>query len=92
VSDHLLTALPLIDDLIKLWKVGVNTYDTSKREYFPMHTAVMCTTNNFSAYANLSGWFTKGYMGCPCTKATCSSRLKNCQKIILYGSSMILVF
>ncbi|XP_021739799.1 uncharacterized protein LOC110706214 isoform X1 [Chenopodium quinoa] len=73
---------PLIDELKDLWECGIETYDASKKEYFVMRSALLWTINDFPAYANLSGWSTKGYMACPtCGKGTSSFRLPNCRKI-----------
>ncbi|KAI5322779.1 hypothetical protein L3X38_031851 [Prunus dulcis] len=35
---------------------------------FTLRAAVMWTVNDFSAYAMVSGWSTKGYMACPVCK------------------------
>ncbi|KAM3305381.1 hypothetical protein P3S67_012247 [Capsicum chacoense] len=51
---------PLIDALRELLFCGVNTYDASRKENFCMRAALLWTINDFSAYANLSGWSTKG--------------------------------
>ncbi|XP_026413256.1 uncharacterized protein LOC113309041 isoform X2 [Papaver somniferum] len=56
---------PLIDELKELWDVGVETRDVSTGKVFCMHAAVLWTINDFPAYANLSGWSTKGYLACP---------------------------
>ncbi|RVW97993.1 hypothetical protein CK203_028978 [Vitis vinifera] len=50
---------PLIDELNDLWDVGVETYDASTKK-FCMRAAILWTINDFPAYANLSGWSTKG--------------------------------
>ena len=43
-----------------------------------MHVALLWTINDFPAYANLSGWSTKGYKACPrCMNETSSIRLPN---------------
>ncbi|KAF7139861.1 hypothetical protein RHSIM_Rhsim06G0085100 [Rhododendron simsii] len=68
---------PLIEELKELWGVGVDTLDASTNQNFKMHAALMWTINDFPAYANLSGWSTKGRLACPsCHKDTCSSWLK----------------
>ena len=56
---------PLIDDLKLLWEKGVSTYDAYGKETFCMRAMVMWTINDFPAYANLSGWSTKGQIACP---------------------------
>ncbi|XP_039132426.1 uncharacterized protein LOC120269169 [Dioscorea cayenensis subsp. rotundata] len=71
---------PLIKELKQLW-VGVETYDASVRRYFNMRAALLWTINDFSAYANLSGWSTKGKYACPsCAAETSSQWLTNGQK------------
>ena len=50
---------PLINDLKDLWDVGLSTYDATLGEQFNMHAAILWSTNDFSAYGNLSGWSTK---------------------------------
>ncbi|XP_058211658.1 uncharacterized protein LOC131323837 [Rhododendron vialii] len=68
---------PLIEELKELWGVEVDTFDASTNQNFKMHAALMWTINDFPAYANLSGWSTKGRLACPsCHKDTCSSWLK----------------
>ena len=51
---------PLVDELKELCELGVQTYDAFKNETFNLHRALFCTTNDFPAYGNLSGWKTKG--------------------------------
>jgi hypothetical protein len=57
---------PLISELQELWNVGVRTYDISMKKSFVMRTALMWTINDFPAYADLSGWSTRGPLACPC--------------------------
>ncbi|XP_042441453.1 uncharacterized protein LOC122026804 [Zingiber officinale] len=69
---------PLIDELIELWHTRVETFDTSTSQNFTLRAALLWTINDFPAYANLSGWSTKGKLACPCcNKDTCSMRLTN---------------
>ncbi|KAF7152217.1 hypothetical protein RHSIM_Rhsim01G0128800 [Rhododendron simsii] len=69
---------PLIDELKELWMDGVETYDASNGKTFRMHAAIMWTINDFPAYANLSGWSTKGYLACPiCNKNASSQCLRS---------------
>ncbi|XP_035547412.1 uncharacterized protein LOC108987287 [Juglans regia] len=56
---------PLIDELTELWEEGIRTYDSYKRESFQLRATLLWTINDFPAYANLSGWSTKGKMACP---------------------------
>ncbi|XP_026384531.1 uncharacterized protein LOC113280095 [Papaver somniferum] len=69
---------PLIDELKELWDTGVETYDASSEKSFRMHAAVLWTINDFPAYANLSGWSTKGYLACPvCNEDAPSIKLRS---------------
>ncbi|KAL3834256.1 hypothetical protein ACJIZ3_008992 [Penstemon smallii] len=71
---------PLIDELKELW-VGVETYDASTKQNFNMRAALLWTINDFPAYANLSGWSTKGQLACPlCHKEKCYKYLHNSHK------------
>ena len=69
---------PLIEELKELWFDGVSTFDFSTHQFFQMRAALLWTINDFSAYENLSGWSTKGYLACPvCNKDTASTRLRS---------------
>ncbi|XP_020963947.1 uncharacterized protein LOC110265338 [Arachis ipaensis] len=73
---------PLIKELKVLWEVGVETYDASKNKTFQLHAALLWTISDFSAYAMLSGWSTKGKLACPCCNYdTFSCYLKHSRKI-----------
>ena len=51
-----------------------------------MHAALLWTINDFPAYANLSGWSTKGKLACPvCNEDTYSMSLKHGNKICFMG-------
>ncbi|XP_077248014.1 uncharacterized protein LOC143887729 [Tasmannia lanceolata] len=77
---------PLIEELKELWEDGLQTYDPSRNETFRMPVAVLWTINDFPAYANLSGWSTKGKLACPSfNKDTCSRRLKHGEKECYMG-------
>ncbi|XP_077237173.1 uncharacterized protein LOC143878834 [Tasmannia lanceolata] len=66
----------LVEELKELWDIGFQTFDASRNETFQMHAAVLWTISDFPAYANLSGWTTKGELACPCCcKDTCSKWL-----------------
>ncbi|XP_071699583.1 uncharacterized protein [Rutidosis leptorrhynchoides] len=74
---------PLVDELKELWDTGVNTFDASTKSYFTLHASLLWTVSDFPAYANLSGWSTKGKLACPsCHKETRSTRLSNSHKEI----------
>ena len=66
---------PLIDELKELWDHGVDTYDVCGGETFRLRACIMWTINDFPAYANLSGWSTKGYKACPVCNGDTSSQL-----------------
>jgi hypothetical protein len=65
---------PLVQELQELWFDGIETFDAYKKETFQLHAAIMWTINDFPAYANLSGWSTKGQYACPCCGVETSSR------------------
>ena len=51
-----------------------------------MCAAILWTINDFPAYANLSGWSTKGNFACPIGNKDCSSfRLQNVRKRCYMG-------
>ncbi|XP_016481586.1 uncharacterized protein LOC107802577 isoform X4 [Nicotiana tabacum] len=77
---------PLIEELKELWESGVKTFDASTKQNFVLHASLLWTINDFPAYANLSGWSTKGKLACPCcNKETHSIRLQNCKKQCYMG-------
>ncbi|XP_062012557.1 uncharacterized protein LOC133729103 isoform X3 [Rosa rugosa] len=76
---------PLIKELKQLWEVGVDTYDAGSGHNFRLRAALLWTINDFPAYANLSGWSTKGKMACPtCNDQTPHQWLNNWQKTVYY--------
>ncbi|XP_074377014.1 uncharacterized protein LOC141718530 [Apium graveolens] len=73
---------PLIAELKELWEVGVNTYDALADKDFNLRARVLWTISDFSGYAMLSGWSTKGKLGCPvCHYETSSLYLKHSKKM-----------
>ncbi|KAL8122118.1 hypothetical protein AgCh_018747 [Apium graveolens] len=73
---------PLIAELKELWEVGVNTYDALADEDFNLRARVLWTISDFPGYAMLSGWSTKGKLGCPvCHYETSSLYLKYSKKM-----------
>ncbi|KAK9073871.1 hypothetical protein SSX86_006465 [Deinandra increscens subsp. villosa] len=78
---------PLVDELKVLWDInGVETYDASTKTNFQMRASLLWTISDFPAYANLSGWSTKGKLACPCChKDTKSQRLKHGKKYCFMG-------
>ena len=78
VNDIDIYLQPLIDELNELWEVGAETYDASTKRNYCMCVAILWTINDFPAYANLSGWSTKGQFACPiCNKDCLLYRLQN---------------
>ncbi|GJZ34253.1 putative transposase-associated domain-containing protein [Tanacetum coccineum] len=76
---------PLIQELNLLWK-GVDAYDAFSKERFKLRASLLWTVNNFPAYANLSGWSTKGRVACPtCANLTRSIWLKHGKKFCYMG-------
>ncbi|XP_024196087.1 uncharacterized protein LOC112199281 [Rosa chinensis] len=76
---------PLIKELKQLWEVGVDTYDAGSGHNFRLRAALLWTINDFPAYANLSGWSTKGKMACPtCNDQRPHQWLNSWQKTIYY--------
>ncbi|XP_004490351.1 uncharacterized protein [Cicer arietinum] len=65
---------PLVQELQDLWENGIETFDAYKKETFQLHVVIMWTINDFPAYANLSGWSTKGQYACPCCGIETTSR------------------
>ncbi|KAL9666810.1 hypothetical protein QQ045_001152 [Rhodiola kirilowii] len=77
---------PLIDDLVHLWSVGVDTYDANRKQSFTLRAALMWTVSDYPAYAMLSGWSTQGKLGCPyCMEDTKTFVLKNGRKVSYFG-------
>jgi len=77
--------LPLIKELLQLWK-GIDTFDAYTRTHFNLRVALHSTTSDFPAYANLSGWSTKGRFTCPCcARDTHSMWLENGHKFCAWG-------
>jgi hypothetical protein len=76
---------PLVDELQQLWK-GVDTYDASSKENFPLKAALLWTLNDFPALAYLYGWTTSGQYACPsCAAFTKSRWLNNGRKWCFMG-------
>ncbi|XP_042983252.1 uncharacterized protein LOC122312657 [Carya illinoinensis] len=77
---------PLVNELKELWEDDVDSYDASKCEHFRLHATLLWTINNFPAYANLSGWSTKGKMAFPsCNEDINSMWLKHDRKYCYMG-------
>ncbi|XP_065853519.1 uncharacterized protein [Euphorbia lathyris] len=73
---------PLITELKELWDIGVETYDSFTNQTFTLQANLLWTISDFSAYAMLSGWSTKGKLACPnCHYETSSTYLKHSKKM-----------
>ncbi|XP_058092469.1 uncharacterized protein LOC131238899 [Magnolia sinica] len=82
---------PLIEELLKLWEVGVDTYDASSKLNFRMRAALLWTISDFPGYAMLSRWSTKGKLACPnCNKDTKSQWLTHSHKFFYMGHRQFL--
>lgn len=55
----------VVEDIKKLWINRVVVCDAFSESTFNLRTILMWTNNEFSAYANLSGWSTNGKLACP---------------------------
>ncbi|XP_074351959.1 uncharacterized protein LOC141691115 [Apium graveolens] len=78
---------PLMNELFILWQSGVETYDQHLKTNFIMKAALMWTISDFPALGMLSGWSTKGKMGCPvCVGNVQGFQLKNYGKCCFYGT------
>ncbi|XP_062075345.1 uncharacterized protein LOC133779394 [Humulus lupulus] len=83
---------PLIEELKDLWEIGVKTFDASTKKNFNMRASLLWTISDFPAYANLSGWSTKGKYACPsCHEDTCYLWLKYSKKHCYMGHRRWLV-
>jgi hypothetical protein len=77
---------PLIDELLELRNVGVQTFDASKMKNFNMRSQLMWTINDLPASADLSGWPNRGMKAFPCCmKSIRSKYLKNGCKFCYMG-------
>lgn len=69
---------PLVEELVELWDIGVQTYDAYSGDWFGMKAVLMWTISDFPAYGDLSGWVTKGKLACPiCCDETPSVSLRS---------------
>ena len=76
----------LVEELRELWDVGVEAYDASSKNVFQLRAALMWTVHDFPAYADVSGWSTKGKTACPCCASeTDSQYLKHGHKFCCMG-------
>nr|XP_017216852.1 PREDICTED: uncharacterized protein LOC108194417 [Daucus carota subsp. sativus] len=74
---------PLVAELKELWDIGLETYDSHADQTFTLHASLLWTISDFPGYAVLSGWSTKGKLGCPnCHYCTSSTYLKHSRKVV----------
>lgn len=77
---------PLIEDLQELWNNGVSVFDSFDKEVFNLRAILMWTINDFPAYGNLSGCYTKGRLACPlCVDNTRAMWLPFSRKFVFMG-------
>ena len=77
---------PLIEDLKTLWDVGIDVYDSYRKETFNLRAVLMWTISDFLAYGNLSDCTVKGYYACPiCGIDTCACWLPHSRKMSYMG-------
>ena len=60
---------PLIDDLLRAWEDGVQTYDRATKTNFKMHVWYMYSLHDMPAYGIFCGWCVHGKFPCPVCKA-----------------------
>jgi hypothetical protein len=76
-----------VDELNKLWNNGVLAYDKFKKQNFTMKAALMGTISDYPALSMLSGWSTKGKLGCHvCMEDTKAFQLKEGGKTSWFDS------
>ncbi|XP_074342254.1 uncharacterized protein LOC141679736 [Apium graveolens] len=82
---------PLVAELTELWNEGIQTYDAFTDQTFILRASILWTISDFPGYAMLSGWSTKGYLGCPiCNYETSSMYLKYSKKMCYMNHSKFL--
>ncbi|XP_074326065.1 uncharacterized protein LOC141664087 isoform X1 [Apium graveolens] len=80
---------PLIDELISLWQVGVQTYDASTKNNFMMRAALLWTISDFPGLGMVSRWSTHGKMACHvCMGEVKAKQLPHSKKSSFYGLHM----
>ncbi|XP_074336473.1 uncharacterized protein LOC141673618 [Apium graveolens] len=80
---------PLIDELISLWQVGVQTYDASMKTNFIMWATLLWTISDFPGLGMVSRWSTHGKMACHvCMGEVKAKQLPHSRKSSFYGLYM----
>lgn len=79
---------PLVDELLMLWEMSVETYDKFDKQNFIMKAALMWTINDFPALRMISGWSTHGKLSCPVYMGdVLGAQLKHSGKTIFFGTA-----
>jgi len=77
---------PLIEDLRLLWDEGVEVFDAHEKANFNSREMLFCTTNDFPAYGNMSGYSAKGHHACSiCEENISYHKLKYGRKTCYIG-------
>ena len=77
---------PLIDELLHLWQVGVQTYDAFTKTNFTLRAALLWTMSDFPGLGMVSGWSTHGKMCCHvCMGEVKAKQLPHSRKSSFYG-------
>nr|XP_033511982.1 uncharacterized protein LOC104096129 isoform X1 [Nicotiana tomentosiformis]XP_033511983.1 uncharacterized protein LOC104096129 isoform X2 [Nicotiana tomentosiformis] len=77
---------PLVKELCELWNDGIETFDSSLKENFRMHAALMWTISDFPGLGILSSWNTHTGFACPtCNFDTEPCRFRHSKKWCFMG-------
>ncbi len=80
---------PLVDELMMLWRLGVQVMDFGKlegRRSFTLHGMVMWTIKDFLGYGLLFKCVHQGYVACPkCGPQTTSQHSSSLRKLVYMG-------
>ncbi|XP_063939076.1 uncharacterized protein LOC135148326 [Daucus carota subsp. sativus] len=77
---------PLIDELITLWNVCVETFNASAKTNFMMRASLLWTISDFLGLGIVSGWSTHGKMACHvCMGGVKAKQLPHSRKSSFYG-------
>uniref|UniRef100_A0A8R7TUQ9 Transposase-associated domain-containing protein n=1 Tax=Triticum urartu TaxID=4572 RepID=A0A8R7TUQ9_TRIUA len=72
---------PLVDELDDLWRNGVETYDSYRKQNFTLKAALLWTIHDIPAYGLVACWSTHGKLACPiCGSDIKAFSLKNGRK------------
>ncbi len=80
---------PLMDELMKLWNLGILTLDYGKLEGsrgFVLHALILWTINDFLKYGLLFGCVHQGYVAClVCGPKPTSRHSQSLRKVVYMG-------